>query len=86
MIKLQYLNVLDEVLLNVLLELGRHEGLGGALPHLGVGHDQGQQGGHVGHQALQQGQGHCQEQRPWAHLEKGKHEMKTMEIERERKK
>ena len=65
---LSHLNVLDEVLLDVLLELWRHEGLLGAGPHLGVSDEEGQHLGHVRHQPLQQGQRHRQEQRPGANL------------------
>jgi len=62
------LDVLNKVLLDILLELGAHESLLGAHPHLWVGDHQRQQRRHVRHDPLQQRQGHCQEQRPRAHL------------------
>ena len=46
------LNVLHKILLDILLELGVHESSLCTTPHLGVGHQQWQHSGHVGHQAL----------------------------------
>ena len=39
-----------------------------AAPHLWVGHEEREHGRDVGHQTLEQGQGHCQEQGPRADL------------------
>ena len=39
-----------------------------ATPHLWVGHEEREHGRDVGHQTLEQGQGHCQEQGPRADL------------------
>ena len=64
-----YLNVLHEVLLDVLLEVGREEGLLGSGPHLRVCDQEGEHLGDMGHQTLEQGQRHGQKQGPRANLD-----------------
>lgn len=63
-----YLDVCHKIFLDVLLELGGHEGLLGPGPHLGVGDEEGEHLGHVGHQALEQCERHREEQGPGANL------------------
>lgn len=66
--KISYLDILYKVGLNILLEIWIHERLLGSGPHLGVCDEEGQHLGDVGHQTLQQGQGHRQEQGPGTNL------------------
>lgn len=63
-----YLDVCHKIFLDVLLELWGHEGLLGPGPHLGVGDEEGEHLGHVGHQALQQCERHGEKQGPGTNL------------------
>ena len=64
-----YLNILHKVLLDVLLEVRREEGLLCPGPHLWVGDEEWQHLGHMGHETLEQGERHRQEQGPRANLD-----------------
>ena len=64
-----YLNILHKVLLDILLEVGREEGLLSSGSHLGVGDEEGEHLGNMWHETLEQGQRHGQEQGPRANLD-----------------
>ena len=63
-----YLDIVDKVFFNIILELGGQKGFFSSLPHLRVGDQQGEHSGDMGHQSLQQSQGHSKEQSPGADL------------------
>ena len=53
----------------VIEELRVEEGLLRPAPHLGVGDEEGEHLGHVGHQTLEQGEGHGEEESPGTDLQ-----------------
>ena len=65
---ISYLNILYKICFNILLEIWRHKCFLSPGPHLGVCDQEGEHLGDMGHDALQQGQRHRQEQRPGANL------------------
>lgn len=61
-------DIVDEILFDVVLKFVGFEGRDGLLRQVGVGDHHGEDSGHVGHDALQQGQRHCQEEGPRTRL------------------
>ena len=66
---MSYLDIVHKILLNILLELRREEGLLGPAPHLGVGDEERQHLGDVRHQTLEESEGHGEEEGPGTDLQ-----------------
>ena len=67
-IKIIYLDVINKVFLNIVLEILGEEKFLSSAPGDRIRDDHGEQSGHVGHDSLQQSKGHGQEQGPGAYL------------------